>query len=85
MEQLNFRQDFQSGCFVELSQSNFTNCSVLQESIREIQRSLADQDKILVAKGGNLNMTIEEHVEIIVEDFSIFTPETTAVSQSNNH
>jgi hypothetical protein len=73
LKKIEFLKDSQSGCLLELSKANFTNCQDLKNQIRSIQAQLVqstDQgSSILIAKGGNPeNMTLEDHIEMLFED-----------------
>ena len=56
MRDISFLEDTQSGCFLQLSRSNFTNCEQLRNEIIRIQAELIEME-LLIAKGGNVNTT----------------------------
>ena len=65
---VNFGQDTRSGCFVQLSRDNFTDCETLAESILLLQDSLLTSSH--VARGGFPNLThggLDDFIEIIYE------------------
>ena len=69
-QDIKFLKDTQSGCLVNLSESNFSDCTQLQQSIRNIQKELVDIQS-WIAKGGDLSNNITDYVKIIHEDFSL--------------
>lgn len=71
LQSVNFLKDSQSGCLLELSKDNLTNCEQLREDIKTIQYQLMNIDA-LISKGGSLKN--ESFVSIIFEDFSANQP-----------
>ena len=81
LRDISFLEDTQSGCFLQLSRENFTNCEQLRNEIIRIQAELVEME-LLIAKGGNYTNiykttpiytakdTNEHFVPMIFEDFS---------------
>lgn len=83
LQNVQFLRDFQSGCLLELSRDNFTDCARLQENIVAIQNGLIFAE--FVAKGGNLNTTREEFAEIIYRENDDVNPSGQNVCSVDNH
>jgi len=63
---ISFLEDTQSGCFLQLSRKNFTDCEQLRNEISRIQAELIEME-LLIAKGGS---DVDRNYTTYSNDFS---------------
>ena len=82
LDRVTFLDDRYSGCYLNLVQTNFSDCSNLIESIADIQKRL--MPAIFLAKGGNYTMNKSEFFPIIHEPIRVAVTEAPAQLNQTN-